>query len=160
MGWARVSLSEPTLIMTTVPMRGIIVSDYISFTPCLSHSGPRDPFTPWSALCIPVYWCAYMCGLQLHALNWTARGRHEPLMSAVKIIDDTWYNSAFSLLRQSDWRCRQQMGSLYCCFVTLHINIGMTLKYYSACVFVDVEPYRQKCRDITGTAGYLAIFTI
>ena len=25
-------MGEPTLIMTTVPMRGIIVSDYVSFT--------------------------------------------------------------------------------------------------------------------------------
>ena len=62
-----------------------------SFTPCLSHPGPRDPRTSWSALCIPVYWCSHVCGLQLLALNWTARGRHELLVSAVKIIDDTWY---------------------------------------------------------------------
>ena len=55
-------------------------------------------------------------------------------MSAMKIIDDTWYNRAFILLIQSEWSCRQPMGSLYCCFVTLHIDMN----YYSACVlFVD-----------------------
>ena len=43
---------------------------YVSFTPCLSHPGSRDPCTPSNAPCISVYWCAHVRGLQL---DWTAR---------------------------------------------------------------------------------------
>ena len=59
--------------MTTVPARGIMVSMYVSFTPCLSHPGSWDQCTPWNAPCILVYRRTHMRDLQLQALDWTAR---------------------------------------------------------------------------------------
>ena len=73
LGWAWVI---PTMVMTTAPMHGIIVSEYlqyVSFTSCLSHLGSQDSCAPWDALCISVYWHAHVRDLQLPALDWTTR---------------------------------------------------------------------------------------
>ena len=40
------SLSEPHIDHDNGPPRGIMLSIYVSYTPCLSHPGSRDPCTP------------------------------------------------------------------------------------------------------------------
>ena len=104
------SLSEPHIDHDNSPLarnNAVYLSIYVSFTTCLSHPGSQDPCTPWNTPCIPVYWCAHMCDLQLHTLDWTTA---ELLVSAVKIIDEdrqvnaqTYGINGFSLLIQ--WSC-------------------------------------------------------
>ena len=43
--------ASPTLIVTTASARWIMLCQYVSFTPCLSHPGSQDPCMPWNVPC-------------------------------------------------------------------------------------------------------------
>ena len=108
---------------------------------------PRDPYTPWNALCIPVYWCAHVV-----IYNWTAkttgatcvcREDYQRLRRRRQVGEcaDTWYKpriqwrqwSCIACLATCQCSCVNQkwpMGLLYssyCCLWHLYIDIGMTL---------------------------------
>ena len=83
---------SPTLIMTTAPMRGVMVSMSVSFTPHLLHPGSWDPCFPWNKKCISVLliyshvWCTseqwtYSC------LPW----RLSTIAKTGRWMCDTWY---------------------------------------------------------------------
>ena len=73
-----VSLSEPHIDHNNGPCarnNAIYLSIYVSFTPCLSHPGSRDPCTPWNAPCHSVYMltCVYNCTQLNSKDDWTTR---------------------------------------------------------------------------------------
>ena len=106
-----VSLSKPHIDNDNGPHAQWYVSIYVSMsvslTPRLSHPGSRDPCTPWNTLCIPVYWRAHMCDLQLHLTKqpWTTRAarvcceQYRRRQVHVSECADTRYKQ-ISLLRQ------------------------------------------------------------
>ena len=110
------SLSEPHIDHDNVPHARnngmylcIYLCQYVSFTLRLLHPGFQYPCTPWNDPCILVYWCANVCDLQLHALDWTAKMtgatricREDYRWRQVGECADTWYKH-ISLLRQ--WSC-------------------------------------------------------
>ena len=135
-----------TLIMTTAPTRGTMVSMYLSIYlsiysyVCIIYSAFVTPWFPRSVYVLKcsVYSGILMCshhGLQQHSTE--QQGRLELLIvyhedyrrRQVGECVDTWYKYGFSLLRQ--WSCscpaacqhasvnqKQSMSLLYCCFVT------------------------------------------
>ena len=88
--------------MTTAPTRGIMVCIYL----CMYHLSrvcctlvPKIYVCPEMLLCIPVYWHAHVCDLQLYALDWTSRMtgatrvcREDYRWRQVGECADTWYN--------------------------------------------------------------------
>ena len=132
---------SPTLIVITAPTHGIPVSDYVLFTPCFSHPGSQDLCKPWNAQCISVYRHTHVCGLQLHALDWTARTTGAILVSRAIVVGYVHRRLSSATSMWTIWMCAKLYYHILTTFAMgwaktaklWHIFFEVSLEFQSSC---------------------------